>query len=101
MTLSATHSRLAPALLLALLGTGCSGEDPNVDPAPFQRAFEAHLEENRMGVTFSGFEELTVEGDRAHAEVRVAHEQSTGLAPRWKVTFERDGQSWRVSKVDR
>lgn len=86
--------------LAALAACGEGKKEPAADPAPFKAALEAYMNEKKYGMTIESVEELTVEGDRASAAFRLSA-ASTGMKPRWDVTFKRAGTGWAVDQVKR
>jgi hypothetical protein len=93
---------LAAVMMLALTA-GCGGDDvPAERTEPFVRAIETYLAENSMGMKIDRFTSLDVTGDAASARVRMADKDiGYGMTPVWTFSFERDGDAWRVARVER
>ncbi len=91
------------ALLTIVAAPGCQqkAKGPSVDPAPFRAALEAHMTRQKWDVKVDSFESLEVQDTRATAVVRVAHAESTGLKPEWKVSFLKKDGNWIVDTVER
>ncbi len=90
------------ALIALVVFAACGGnEAAPVDPAPFKAAMEAEIAKKKYGVSVDAIEDLVVSGDTAVAGVRVSHKESTGMRPRWGVSFTRVGGTWQVERVDK
>lgn len=89
--------------LLALVCAGCGGGKPSQEQAaPFRVAIEGYLHKENMGMKPETFESLTIDGDTAAAEVRMAAKDvAYGMRPRWMFTFRKEGDAWTVAAVKR
>ena len=91
---------LAVVLLGALLFLR-GGPEPAVDadPAPFREAVARYLADKNMDMKVTEFDSLEVQDGTAAAVCRMqqAGDLYTGLAVRWRFTFERTGDGpWRA-----
>jgi len=84
--------------LLLLCTAGCGKDEAATDTAPFQAAIAKYLAGKSMGMEVTEFESLEATGETATAVCRLT--EASGLynmGVRWRFTFERDGQAWRVA----
>jgi len=119
---------LTAALLISLAATaaagsaGTAGTEPEpIDPAPFTKALEEHMEAKLRGqlvdesldperetpikVTVDHLAELTPRGDKATAEAHVSITETSPEGERvgkgtWTVAFELKDGAWKVAKID-
>ncbi len=105
---SATLAAAPPAPLPA-------AQLPGIDPAPFKKAIEEHVEARLrkelvnektdghlatpMMVEVQGFEELHPRGTLASALARVAVKGAKGEPKLWEVEFELKDGAWQVTKI--
>lgn len=83
--------------LMLFCAAGC-GTKETVDTAPFQAAITKYLADKSMDMKVTEFESIDVTGDAATAVCRLTEASGLygGMGVRWRFTFERDGQAWRV-----
>jgi hypothetical protein len=92
--------RFAMIVFCLLSLGGCGTEPVTVDDAPFRDAIGQYLEANNMAMKVKEIKETPViEGDKAHVQASLVHEQLAGPSVTWNFEFAKqtDG-TWRAVK---
>ena len=95
--------QIATLLALAVMGAGCSGQDPSsAQIGPFKTAIESYLRAQNMAMRPDTFDSLRIDGDRATANVRMAaRDVAYGVRPRWTFAFQKRAGHWKVLSARR
>ncbi|MGB0580575.1 MAG: hypothetical protein ACPGVU_12790 [Limisphaerales bacterium] len=91
---------LAAIVLVAVMTTGCGGSK-SVSGDAFSPAVTQYLEKESMGMKVAGYDEVSEDGDKATAMVRLQDaEGMTSIKVKWKFTFSKDADgNWKVDSA--